>query len=173
MATERMDGARDLFITGLRNAHAVENQALALMNRQIERLENYPELAARLREHVAETNGQIERLDEILGTLDASASALKDLGLSALGNMAAMTNAMADDEILKNSFSSFAFENFEIASYTSLIAMAEACGRSVSIPALDKSLKEETMMAGWLADNIVMITRRYVDLSLSGQPAKI
>lgn len=88
------------------------------------------------------------------------------LGLAFLGN------AMADDEILKNAFSSFAFENFEIASYMSLIAMAEACG-SPSIPALDQSLREERAMADWIEANVVMITRRYVDLSASGQPAKI
>jgi len=172
MATDRLTEVQGLFVTGLRNAHAVENQALALMNRQIERLEHYPEMADRLRQHVQETNGQIARLDEILASLDASASTLKDIGLSALGNMAAMTNAMADDEILKNSFSSFAFENFEIASYMSLIAMAEACGRGVSVPGLTLSLQEEQSMAGWIQDNVVMVTRRYIDLSAAGHHAK-
>ncbi len=38
--------------------------------------------------------------------------------LSAGGSMAAIGHSMADDEILKNSFANFAFENFEIAAIT-------------------------------------------------------
>ena len=81
---------RHVFVTGLRNAHAVEHQALALMDRQIEHLQNYPEVEARLREHRIETEGQIERLDEILGDLGESHSAIKDAGLSLSGNLAAL-----------------------------------------------------------------------------------
>ncbi len=57
---------RDIFVVGLRNAHALENEALSIMNRQLDRLESYPELAQRLRLHVDETEGQIDRLDTIL-----------------------------------------------------------------------------------------------------------
>ena len=45
--------ARDFFVTGLRNQHAVENQAIELLGRQIDRLENYPEMSAMLRRHQA------------------------------------------------------------------------------------------------------------------------
>jgi len=38
-ASER---ANSVFIEGLKNAHALERQALELMNRQVERIENYP-----------------------------------------------------------------------------------------------------------------------------------
>ena len=58
--TER---ANSLFITGLKNAHALENQALELMNRQVERIENYPGVKARLEQHIQETHEQIARLD--------------------------------------------------------------------------------------------------------------
>jgi ferritin-like metal-binding protein YciE len=36
------DSARELFITGLRNAHAMEHQVRELMQRQIERSTDYP-----------------------------------------------------------------------------------------------------------------------------------
>ncbi len=58
-----------LFIAGLRDAHAIEHQALALMDRQIDHLANYPEVEARLRSHRAETVHQIARLDDILDGL--------------------------------------------------------------------------------------------------------
>lgn len=55
-------GLRDLFVVGLRNAHAVEKQALSIMEPQVARIKDYPEVADRLRLHIEETNGQIARL---------------------------------------------------------------------------------------------------------------
>lgn len=45
------------YLVGLRNAHAVEMEAIELMSRQVERLSNYPEIEARLRQHIDETRG--------------------------------------------------------------------------------------------------------------------
>jgi len=42
------DTVRSIFVTGLKNAHAMENQALSIMKPQVSRIENYPEVAARL-----------------------------------------------------------------------------------------------------------------------------
>ena len=60
--------ARGIFVTGLQNAHALEKEAIQLMNRQLERFENYPEMSEILRRHVQETEQQIRRLDEMLHT---------------------------------------------------------------------------------------------------------
>ena len=38
----QQDILRELFVTGLINAHAVEKQALSIMTPQVERIENYP-----------------------------------------------------------------------------------------------------------------------------------
>ncbi len=35
---------RSIYVTALKNAHAVELQALQIMERQVERLERYPEM---------------------------------------------------------------------------------------------------------------------------------
>ncbi len=82
-----------------------------------------------------------------------------------MGNMAALSHSMADDEILKNAFANCALENFEIASYTSLIAMAEAGGFDSGISALQASLREEQEMARWCQESIEQITRRYLSLA--------
>jgi hypothetical protein len=63
---------REIFVLGLRDAHAMEHQALALMDRQIEHLARYADVEVRLRSHRGETERQIERLDTIL---DRSAKA--------------------------------------------------------------------------------------------------
>ena len=57
----------EIYTTGLRNQHAVENQAIELLSRQVERLENYPEMEARMRQHIEESRSQAQRLEELLG----------------------------------------------------------------------------------------------------------
>jgi ferritin-like metal-binding protein YciE len=52
---------QDIYITGLRNAHAMEIQARELMERQSERLDDYPDVKAAITSHLAETKEQISR----------------------------------------------------------------------------------------------------------------
>jgi ferritin-like metal-binding protein YciE len=47
--------ARNVFVVGLRNAHSMEVQARELMERQSERLDDYPDVQAKVKEHLAET----------------------------------------------------------------------------------------------------------------------
>lgn len=167
-----MTDAKDIFITGLRNAHAMENQALSIMKPQVGRIESYPEVARRLEQHITETEGQIERLEQVLDGLGESRSSLKDAALSVSGALAALGHAMAPDEIVKNSFANFAFENYEIAAYKSLLALAEQSGNSGAADLLAENLEEEQAMADWLSQNIEAVTLQYAALRESGQTAK-
>ncbi len=153
---------RDIFVTGLRNAHAMENQALSIMKAQHSRIENYPEVAQRLEIHIRETEGQRDRLATILEGLGEGNSTLKDAALSITGSLAALGHAIADDEILKNSFANFAFENYEIAAYKSLITVGAHGGFSSAVETLTKSLHEEIDMARWLDENLERVTLKYV-----------
>ncbi|CAD7039046.1 ferritin-like domain-containing protein [Pseudorhizobium endolithicum] len=164
---------REIFVTGLKNAHAMENQALSIMKPQVSRIENYPEVARRLEEHIRETEGQIARLEELLQQLDESHSSMKDMALSFTGAMAAMGHTMAGDEILKNSFANFAFENFEIAAYKSLLTVAELGGFPFATSALQTNLQEEQNMARWLDDNLRTVTMRFANLREAGESAKV
>ena len=107
--------AQEIFVVGLRNAHAMETQARELMERQSERLDEYPEVKAKVTAHLQETNEQLKRLEQCLDALGEATSTLKDTAQSVTANVMAMTHAMAGDEILKNTFANNAFENFEIA----------------------------------------------------------
>jgi ferritin-like metal-binding protein YciE len=157
--------AHELYITALRNAHALENQALSIMKPQISRLENYPDVLRQLEMHSAETEQQITRLEGLLQNLNESHSALKDTALSFTGAMAALGHSVAGDEILKNTFANYAFENFEIASYKSLITMAGSGTFQSYVPLLQQSLTEEQQMAQWIDERLPAITRQYVALS--------
>lgn len=164
---------RDIFVTGLKNAHAMENQALSIMKPQLNRIENYPNVAAKLEQHITETEEQISRLEDILSGLDEDNSTLKDMALSFTGAMAAIGHTLAGDEILKNSFANFAFENYEIAAYKALITLGELGGFSEHISGLQVNLEQEVSMARWLEDNLRPTTVKFVNLKDAGHAAKI
>lgn len=165
------DYTQQLFITGLQNAHGVEHQALALIDRQLDHLANYPEVSEMLRKHRTETEGQLSRIDELLQGFDTSASALKDVALSLAGNMAAMAHLPAPDEIIKNSLANHAFEHFEMAAYTSLLTIAEVGGFAKATPMLQQSLTEETRMADWVLSSLPDLTRKYIERREAGETA--
>ncbi len=162
---------RNIFITGLENAHALEKQAIQLMERQVERFENYPEMSDLLRRHIVETEGQIRRLDEALHSFGADRSILKDMATQFMANLAAAGHMPMADEVLKNTFANHAFENFEIASYKSLIVMAEASGNQKFIPGLQETLREEEKTAQAVYDMIEPITQKFLTRSAQGLKA--
>jgi ferritin-like metal-binding protein YciE len=164
---------QDIYITGLRNAHALEAQADQLLSRQVERIENYPATRQRLQQHIEETRRQSQRLEQILQAHGTSASTLKDLATGFMGNMAALAHAPMQDEILKNSFANYAFEHFEIASYRALIEMAGAAGDQQAIPLLQESLHEEIAMAEWAGQNLPDVVNTYIRLETQGQKSGI
>src|SRR3954465_7329149 len=155
--------ARDIFVIGLRNAHAMETQARELMERQSERLTDYPDVQARMKEHLGETEGQLKRLDICLSSLGESASAMKDTAQSFMGNIMALGHSMAGDEILKNTFANNAFEHFEIAAYKSLLTLCGPAGADGARTLLEQSLKEEEAMASWVDENVGKITLAYLN----------
>lgn len=161
----------EIYVTGLRNQHAVENQAVELLSRQFERLENYPEMAARMRQHIEESRVQARRLEELLSSLGTSHSSLKDTALSLACNMAALMHTVAPDEVIKNTFANYAFEHFEIASYKSLLTLSDAVGRGSDQTALEQSLSEELDMAQWIDQHLADTTLRYLQRSQAGLKA--
>ena len=91
--------------------------------------------------------------------------------LAAFGNALVLPQGMAGDAILKAAFASFAFENYEIAAYRSLITMTELVRMRQFRTPLEASLNEELRMAQWLGDNIPAVTRRYLAEVEGGRPA--
>src|SRR3954467_7672338 len=153
-SSSSVDQARDIYIVGLRNQHAVENQAIELLERQVGRLENYPEMRDRMEGHIEKSREEAGRLEELLARHDTSHSALKDTLMSVFANLAALGHSTASDEVVKNTFANFAFEQYEIASYSSLLTLAELAGDTAARTALNTSLREEKEMAQWIADHL-------------------
>jgi ferritin-like metal-binding protein YciE len=90
-----------------------------------------------------------------------------------MGNLAALSHAPMQDEILKNTFANYAFEHMEIAAYRSLITMAEVAGDTASVPALTQSLNEEIATAEFIEAQIAPTTMRYMQLTAAGETAGV
>ncbi|WP_420391362.1 ferritin-like domain-containing protein [Acuticoccus sp.] len=167
---DRERPAFDVFVTGLKNTHGLEKQGLSILDNQIERLERYPELHAALRRHRDETQAQAERLEALMSQYGESASSFKEGVMGLVGQIPTLTHAAAEDEVLKNLFAGYGFENYEVASYDSLLVMAEAAGHSDTSP-LQTSLREEEEMVRTLRPMVSDVTRKYVSLETAGANA--
>lgn len=170
--TMTSEEAKQSYIMGIQSAHALEKQATQLINRQLERIESYPEVAAVLRLHGAETEAQIQRLDGILSELGSGPSVVKDVATQMSGNMAAIMHSVMSDEIMKNHFANVAFEAFEQATYRSLIAMAQATGHQHHVAIYEQTLREEEKTFQTLLGMTDALTTKFMELSLSGEHAK-
>ncbi len=165
--------AHELYHTGLRNQHAVENQAIELLERQVGRVDDFPEMKARIQRHIEESRVQAQRLDQILERHGTSASAMKDGMMSFMGNMAALAHTPAADEVIKNTIANFAFEHFEIAAYKSLIALGEQIGDAEGVRLLTTSLQEEEAMAEWIDTHIAPTTLKFAAMKAAASSPRL
>jgi ferritin-like metal-binding protein YciE len=154
--------ADENFNDWLRDAHAMEKQAEQMLTAQAERLEHYPELRARIVQHIDETRWQHGILDEILARRGTDNSILKDIGgrLAAFGQ--AVGGMAASDEVVKGAMAGYVFENVEISSYTALIAAAKSVGDAATQAQLEQILEQEKAMAAWLLDHLPQITQAFL-----------
>ncbi|MDZ7277383.1 ferritin-like domain-containing protein [Pantoea eucrina] len=146
----------------LRDAHAMEKQAETMLEQMASRLENYPQLKARIEQHINETRDQQSKLEVILDRHDISHSSVKDV----MGKMAAMGQAFggafAEDEVIKGAIAGYVFENFEVASYTSLMSAAERAGDSESVTVLQQICEQEKAMAKWMLEHLPELTSQFL-----------
>ena len=163
---------RDIMITGLKNAYALEQHAADVTNNQASRLGDYPELQRRIEQHHQETIRQRDRVGDLLSQLGESPSTMKDAALRLVGNLQTLFHATADDEVLKGAFASVSLEHYEIAAYKSLIAMAELCNERSVAEVCRQILREEEAMAQFLDSNIEQVTRTYVAKASAGQESQ-
>jgi len=146
----------------LRDAHAMEEQAEQMLKAQAGRIENYPDLATRIRQHLEETHSQRERLERCIARRGGATSAVKDITAKFTAMMQGLGGMMAGDEVMKGTLASYAFEHFEIAAYRILVAAAEAAGDMETARVCESICQEEEDMAAWLMDHIPEVTRIYL-----------
>jgi ferritin-like metal-binding protein YciE len=158
MTTAQKDNLDDW----LRDAHAMEQQAEKMLTAQSERLEHYPALRARIVQHIEETRWQQGMQDTCLRNRGISHSVLKDLGGKLMAFGQAVGGMMASDEVVKGAMAGYVFENIEIATYTTLIAAADAAGDADTKSACQQILVQEQAMAAWLLEHLPQVTHAFM-----------
>lgn len=158
-----MANPKDQLTDWLRDAYAMETQAIEMLERQEGRITNYPEMLAKVKEHIQVSQRQADRLKQCLQKLGADTSAIKTGIAMLIGNAQSISGVFAEDEIVKASIFNYSFEHFEIANYRALISTAEHCGETEIARLCKESLDEELEMAGWLEQRLPQVTKTYLD----------
>lgn len=149
-------------IDWLRDAHAMEAGGVVTLTNHAEAAGDYPEVSAKLREHAEATRRHAELLEGRLAALGTGPSSLKEAVGAAFSKVAGVANLPASDTVVKNALGDLAAENFEIASYVSLIAAAEEIGDGETASVCRQILRDEEAMADWLKAQIPALTRQFL-----------
>lgn len=157
-----MTDKKEHLIHWLRDAYAMEQHAIEMIEKQARRIQHYPDFKQRLTRHLKETKNQAERLEQCLDRLGESPSAFKSGISKVAGTLQALSGMFVSDEIVKGSVASYVFEHFEIGNYRALIAAAEAAGEPEIARLCQENLEEEIEMAKWMEDNIAGITQQFL-----------
>lgn len=163
-----MAAREETLVAWLRDAHAMEQQAIEMMEKMERRLEHYPELRAKIHEHLEETHRQAERVRRCIERHGGGTSTIKDLGGKLVGTAQALSGLFVSDEVVKGGIAGHAFEHYEMASYKALIATAEEAGDQETKRVCEQNLREEEAMAKWLADHLPEVTRQYLRREAAG-----
>jgi ferritin-like metal-binding protein YciE len=167
-----MSTPHDNLAAWLRDAYAMEGQAIELLESQIQRLENYPQALPRLREHLEETKAQQAAIEQCLEQLGESPSSFKEMTMKLGANVQGMLHGLAGDEVLKHALGSHAFEQFEAGCYRSLNVAAEAAGEPQIAQTCSRLMEQEQAMAAWLWEQIPTLTRTFIERDATGGAAK-
>lgn len=165
--TAREAAAHEALVANLRNTHALEKQQIQVLETHLDLFEDYPELHARVTEHVVATREQARRLEGGLEACGDSASMVKDALMSAMGLGQSSVQSFGDQAALKAVMADHMQEHLEIATYRVLLVLADEAGKPDLRPRLEETLHEEEAMAAWFDDNLEAITRRFVELKVA------
>lgn len=156
----------------LRDAHAMEQQSATMMRKLMDRLEHYPELRGRIQHHIEETEQQARRLEGCMKRQGEKTSTMKDLAGKFTATIQGLSGIVVTDEVVKGHLAHYVFEHYEIASYRTLIAAAEAMGDQETQSVCETNLREEQAMADWLAENLPATTQKYLQREMADLDAK-
>lgn len=135
----------DLFIHELSDIYSAEKQLTKALPR-LSRASSSPELADAFESHLEETQGQVERIDEVVELLGIRLKRIKCAAMEGLVE----EGKEVIDEIDKGPLRDVALigggnrvEHYEIAGYGTLIALAKQLGYTKAVPLLAATLQEE------------------------------
>lgn len=150
------------YVDWVRDAHAMEEQAETMLTKMASRLDDYPVLQKRIVQHIDETQSQKRLVTAVLERLEASPSFIKDTAAKTSAFVQSLGGIFVTDEVVKGNIGGYVFEHFEIASYASLIAAAQAVGDMEGANMFLQIKRQEEEMAEWLAEHAPAVTQAYL-----------
>jgi ferritin-like metal-binding protein YciE len=152
LASVERDQLDDVLLSYLRDAHALEGQAIELLEAGAERVED-EQLEVDFREHLRQTRRHRDLIEGLLAERGGDTSALKDAALKAGGlNLSAFFGAQPDSTTKLAGFA-FAFEHLEIAAYELLRRVAARSGDEGVAAAAEEILADERRAAERVAES--------------------
>ena len=152
----------ETYLTGLRNQHAVETQAIGTIQNQLPRMKQYTELHERMEQDKARSEQQAATLDELLGKHGTSKSVLKEAVTGAVATVAGFVHAPAEDDVVKNVLAAIGYKAYEAASYKVLFTLAGMVGATADASKLEQLKAEEDEMGNWLGEHIPALLQQYM-----------
>jgi len=141
----KMESLQELFISELKDLYSAEKQLLKALPRMAKACES-DELRQGFEDHLAETEGQVERLEQIFDELGVSPRGKKCVGMEGLIEEGKeLMEEDAEPEVLDAGLISAAqkVEHYEIAGYGTARTYAELLGYDNAAKLLQETLDEE------------------------------
>lgn len=140
-----MNTLKDLFEDELRDVYDAEKRVLKALPRMAKAASN-EQLRAMLTQHVEETRGQIERLEQVFESLDAKPRGKRCMGMEGiLAEGAELMEEDGEEAVLDAGFiaASQRVEHYEITAYGTLMAWAKTLGLDDALELLQENEQEE------------------------------
>jgi len=140
----RNESLRELYVDELRDLYSAENQLLKALPKMAKAATS-EELSSGFEEHLEQTKGHVQRLEQIFEQLEESPKGKKCAGMEGLVKEGAEVIDEFEDEVLDAALISAAqrVEHYEIAGYGTVVAFAELLGESEHQSLLEETLQEE------------------------------
>ena len=157
--------AQEQLVKHLVNAHAMEEQSLALLDKGASIAED-EEISRIYRAHHMQTKEHIEHIQKRLEAHGESPSKVKDAALKASALGVGGLAAASPNTPVTLAAAAYAYESLEVASYRMLRSLAERAGDTETVAAVERILEQEEAAVELVGGTF----DRVLDLSL-GQPA--
>jgi len=154
------DSQKDTLVTWLKDAYAMEQGIVEILEKQIGQMDDMPDAQMRVQEHLELTKTQAERVKGCIERLDDNVSHVKSGLANFLGALQGMSTVLAHDKMLKNALADYAIEYFEIASYMANAEAARELGYEDIARVCETIMMEEQEMADWLEEQLPVVTRQ-------------
>jgi len=148
---------QDQMISWLNDAYAMEQSVEQVLQNHVKDAKNHPQLQAKLQEHLQQTKHHADLVKGCIQRLNGSTSSLKSGLAQVMGTIQGVATGMFQDELVKNGIQDYATENFEIATYTALIAAARDLGDTDTARVCEEIRQDEEGMARWLLEHLPTI----------------